>query len=253
MGVNFNDQLAAALATLAGGGSYLFLAPWSNQQYQAFKARWGALLCEHASGLKACGHCPVCRARAVIRAAAIFETVERPLSIETIRALKTSLGLKPLVGERRLAALAHFESATLAAQNALLKILEEPPPTAIFLLLARQRTGILPTVLSRVAIFELGGAPASPAAATLAFPDLLARSLAERFKQLEQWLAAATPAAAETLLADWAMAIRKAPALAPARRLKLLKRLRDLTAQLRRDQTTGLKLALESLIAQFKP
>jgi len=49
----------------------------------------------------------------------------------------------------------NFNEATQEAQNALLKILEEPPQNIFFILLAKSELGILPTILSRSSLIRL--------------------------------------------------------------------------------------------------
>lgn len=61
---------------------------------------------------------------------------------------------KPFVCEYQLFVLV-LTTITLEAQNALLKVLEEPPPHAKFVLLIGEYTRLLPTVLSRLQTLEL--------------------------------------------------------------------------------------------------
>lgn len=44
------------------------------------------------------------------------------------------------------------EKFNIEAQNALLKVLEEPPPNVKFILIAKHKNGILPTILSRLLV-----------------------------------------------------------------------------------------------------
>lgn len=44
------------------------------------------------------------------------------------------------------------EKFNIEAQNALLKVLEEPPPNVKFILIAKHKSGILPTILSRLLV-----------------------------------------------------------------------------------------------------
>lgn len=73
------------------------------------------------------------------------------ISIETIRGLQKFLQLKT-VGERPLRRAAIIEYAhmlTTEAQNAFLKLLEEPPADTILVLTASTPRALLPTILSR--------------------------------------------------------------------------------------------------------
>ena len=61
----------------------------------------------------------------------------------------------PLQGQRKVCLISYAETLTIEAANALLKILEEPPKSLVFLLLAENATDILPTVLSRSSVTRL--------------------------------------------------------------------------------------------------
>jgi DNA polymerase III delta prime subunit len=74
------------------------------------------------------------------------------LKIETVRQIKSDLLYPPLVGEVRSFILYDFHLATLPAQNALLKTLEEPPEYAQFVLASSNLNSILPTIKSRCTV-----------------------------------------------------------------------------------------------------
>jgi len=71
------------------------------------------------------------------------------LKIETVRKLKNNLLYPPLRGKTRTLILYDFHLATLPAQNALLKALEEPPEYAQFILVCSNLNSVLPTIRSR--------------------------------------------------------------------------------------------------------
>ena len=71
------------------------------------------------------------------------------LKIDTIRDLQHTLTLTPYEANYRIAILLRFEEANPAAQNALLKTLEEPPERVKLFLTASSESAVLPTVLSR--------------------------------------------------------------------------------------------------------
>lgn len=77
------------------------------------------------------------------------------LKIETVRQLKSDLLYPPLVGEIRSFILYDFHLATLPAQNALLKSLEEPPEYAQFILVCSNLNSVLPTIRSRCVVKAL--------------------------------------------------------------------------------------------------
>lgn len=62
----------------------------------------------------------------------------------------------------RAVVLAEAEKLTTEAANAFLKILEEPPPNTILILTAPNEQAVLPTILSRCQVVNLGTAPGQP-------------------------------------------------------------------------------------------
>ena len=73
----------------------------------------------------------------------------RSLKIDQVRALQHDLALSPYEGRYRVAIFDQFETATIEAQNALLKTLEEPPAYAVLIVLAADSELLLPTIVSR--------------------------------------------------------------------------------------------------------
>ena len=83
-------------------------------------------------------------------------TVERDgsIGIEEVRLLHKKLYLAPLKGKMKAIIFTDANMLTLEAQNALLKILEEPPNNTIIILTVENKNLLLPTVLSRCKIIE---------------------------------------------------------------------------------------------------
>ncbi|MDQ2809411.1 MAG: DNA polymerase III subunit delta' [Chloroflexota bacterium] len=81
--------------------------------------------------------------------------VNKELSISTIRSVQGSLALRPYEGRWRVAVVEDADTMSLAAANALLKTLEEPPPYAVLLLLAADANDLPPTIVSRVQLIPL--------------------------------------------------------------------------------------------------
>src|SRR5213082_3483276 len=78
------------------------------------------------------------------------------------QSLQQFLSLKPFVALLRVALLANAERLTEAAQNCLLKTLEEPPPNTVLVLTTAYPDHLLPTCLSRCQVIGLSllGRPA---------------------------------------------------------------------------------------------
>jgi len=82
----------------------------------------------------------------------------RSFHIDTIRALRNDAVVLPNEADHKVYVLHNAQSMTAEAQNALLKLLEEPPDYVCMILTAPARNMLLQTVISRVAAFSLGQA-----------------------------------------------------------------------------------------------
>ncbi len=71
------------------------------------------------------------------------------ITVDQIRALNDMVGLSSHRHGMRVVLLHPAESLNMAAANALLKMLEEPPPGTVFLLVSHQMQRLLPTIRSR--------------------------------------------------------------------------------------------------------
>jgi DNA polymerase-3 subunit delta' len=88
---------------------------------------------------------------AMLSDALIIEpTADETISIDEVRKLKRFLWQKPNVSFYRTAIIDNAELLTREAQNAILKIAEEPPPSTFLILIASDIDGIAPTILSRL-------------------------------------------------------------------------------------------------------
>lgn len=122
-------------------------------------ARSIAMRLNCTSDLKPCGHCRACRLIqqdghpdvTIVEAASVGGT----LKIDQIRDLQRKLAMRPYEGHYRVAILRRFQEAQAAAQNAILKTLEEPAGNVVLVLTAEEPSAILPTIQSRCQIFNL--------------------------------------------------------------------------------------------------
>lgn len=102
------------------------------------------------------------------------------IKIEAIRDLQGVLALSPVEARYRTALILQAERATPAANDALLKTLEEPPPFACLMLIAESVDSLPPTIASRCQTISLRPVPTSQIeqALTYQFPSLPAEQLA---------------------------------------------------------------------------
>jgi len=100
-----------------------------------------------------CGACRACRKAAAGAHPDVFRTAPAPdrreISVDQIRALRADAYVRPNEGRRKVYVIDPADAMNPAAQNALLKVLEEGPAYAAFLLLAERPGLLLDTVRSR--------------------------------------------------------------------------------------------------------
>src|SRR3989344_3424973 len=78
------------------------------------------------------------------------------ITISKVRQLNKFLARKPISAKNNICLITDAAAITIPAQNALLKALEEPPQSAQIILLADSTAKLLPTVVSRCQLVNLG-------------------------------------------------------------------------------------------------
>lgn len=150
------DRLPHAI--LIRGGN-----PEQKGQLSAYLAR--ALVCESKN--KPCGVCSHClKAKKGSHPDIItFDPTaegEKTFKIALIRELKDDAYIIPNEARSKVYILKSADKMNVQAQNALLKLIEEPPQYARFILECESSSAMLATVMSRVTLFDIGDG-ASPA------------------------------------------------------------------------------------------
>ena len=84
----------------------------------------------------------------------------KPITVDQVRQLRSDAYIRPNEGARKIYLLEQADQMNQSAQNAMLKLLEEGPAYAAFLLIAENAGGLLQTVRSRCEMLPL--APVSP-------------------------------------------------------------------------------------------
>ncbi len=84
---------------------------------------------------------------------------KKDISIQQVRELEKGLSFRSFSGKKKIAILDPATLMNLAAQNALLKTLEEPPGDSLLILIAASAGGLLPTLLSRCLRVSFGPLP----------------------------------------------------------------------------------------------
>jgi DNA polymerase III delta prime subunit len=124
-------------------------------------------VCSGTGLLKPCGACRDCRKVAagihpdvitLTRAADDKGRQKQNITVDQIRALSADAIVLPNEAKRKVYIIDGAETMNPAAQNAALKLLEEPPAHVVFLLCTQRPMQLLETVRSRCAMVKLKGA-----------------------------------------------------------------------------------------------
>lgn len=112
-----------------------------------------------AQGERPCGVCPACiKAKAGSHPDIIVEsggTAARSFHVDAVRRVRSDAYIKPNEASRKVYCLFEAQTMSEQAQNALLKILEEPPDGILFILTCPSASALLPTIRSRSLILTL--------------------------------------------------------------------------------------------------
>lgn len=79
----------------------------------------------------------------------------KSISVYTVRATIEKMQMSSMSGEWRVVLIDSVDELTVAAENAILKLLEEPPAKTLFLLVTHQLSAVLPTVRSRARVEKM--------------------------------------------------------------------------------------------------
>ena len=114
-------------------------------------------LCKFA-GKKPCGICESCRLMDIENNSFAHpdfylltaEEAGKDIKIEQVKEMAKQAAFAPVLSEHKVCIIDDAGQMTAEAANSLLKLLEEPPPGWLFILITQQAERLLPTVLSRV-------------------------------------------------------------------------------------------------------
>ena len=155
--------------------AWLITGPPGSGRSTAARAFAAALQCETADG---CGHCPACRTVLAGTHPDVTVVATDKLSIakEEVRSLVMTAQRSPATGRHRV----------IVVEDALLKSIEEPPPSTVWMLCAPSAEDLAPTIRSRCRLVTLTVPAAEVVAALLRRRDGVEEQLALRAARAAQ-------------------------------------------------------------------
>ena len=151
---------------------YLLSGPRGSGKHTLAELIAAAMLCAEPDA--PCGVCRSCR-KVLGGNHPDYITIDDPskktVPVDLIRQARSDIYIRPNEGKRKIYLFPRAQDMGIPAQNALLKILEEPPAYGVFFLLADNPEKLLPTIRSRCTELKLQPLP----------QELLHRQLTEEF------------------------------------------------------------------------
>lgn len=154
------QELAESLSRDRVSHFYLICGPKGSGKHTLAQLLAAAILCRGEN--RPCGVCPACR-KIADNAHPDYITVDDPekktVPVELIRQARADIYVRPNESDHKIYLFPRAQDIGLPGQNALLKVLEEPPEYGVFLLLTDNPEKLLPTVRSRCTELRLSPLP----------------------------------------------------------------------------------------------
>lgn len=150
-----NEALKQRLSTAVSAGklshSYIISGPEGSGKSTLALILAAAMECT-SQGEKPCRTCPQCRkvfSHSHPDVAVVDDEGKKTVGVALSRWAKSDLYIRPNEGKKKIYIFPRAQDMNDSAQNALLKVMEEPPEYGVFLLLTTSAGSLLPTIRSR--------------------------------------------------------------------------------------------------------
>lgn len=157
---HIKETIASMVVNNKKASSFLIHGSAGLGKRTAAKHIAAAYLCEQQTGTP-CGKCSSCRK--------VFENIHPDIKIlaanangnytaDSLRDFVSDVYIKPNEGDRKFYILPNLDLSIQTCeilQNILLKVFEEPPRTAVFIITATSLDNLLPTIISRASCLEV--------------------------------------------------------------------------------------------------
>ena len=182
------ENLQAGFAAGRVSHFYLISGPRGSGKHTLAGLLSAALLCRETAEPVPCLHCPACRkvmAGVHPDCVTVDDPEKKTVTVDMARDARADMYVKPNESERKVYLFPRAQDMNMNAQNALLKVLEEPPEYGVFILLADNPEKLLPTVRSRCTELKLSALPETAAMQSLRrqWPDAAESDLQAAFEQ----------------------------------------------------------------------
>ncbi|MCT1998125.1 DNA polymerase III subunit delta' [Brachybacterium muris] len=165
--------------------AWLITGPPGSGRSTAARAFAATLQCEHGTGCGACRSCRMVLAN-THPDVTVVATDKLSISKDDVRALVLTAQRAPATGRHRVLVVEDADRMSAGTFNVLLKSIEEPPPSTVWMLCAPSAEDLAPTIKSRCRLVSLSVPSSQVVAELLVRRDGVDPQLAERSARAAQ-------------------------------------------------------------------
>ena len=150
-------KLEDIIKSNAIGHAYLFVGKKSIGKKIVAIEFAKAIMCDNADDGEPCGNCTSCKTFENNSDFKLLLPEKDVIKVDMIRELSREIFMLPTISKRKVFIIDDADSMNEQAQNALLKVLEEPPEYATIILIVSNKEKLLNTIKSRIVEFKFNG------------------------------------------------------------------------------------------------